>query len=225
MKVSDVEFPDSLLSALRDGSLVVFAGAGVSMGEPSGLPDFKSLAKEIARGTGQDLDEEESEDRFLGRLHDEGKKVHELAAQTLVSGQPQPTQLHTDLLRLFPAQQSVRLVTTNFDMLFEQAAEEVFDSKPEVFRAPALPLGSKFNGLVHVHGAVDRADDMVLTDSDFGRAYLTEGWARRFVLGLFNSYTVLFVGYSHSEVVMNYLARALPPTGVQRFVLTKKRRW
>ena len=220
MKVSDVEFPDSLLSALRDGSLVVFAGAGVSMGEPSGLPDFKSLAKEIARGTGQDLDEGESEDRFLGKLHDQGKRVHELAAKTLVDGHPQPTRLHTDLLRLYPAQQSVRLVTTNFDMLFERAAEEVFGTKPEIFRAPALPLGSKFKGIVHVHGAVDRADEMVLTDSDFGRAYLTEGWARRFVLDLFSSYTVLFVGYSHSEVVMSYLARALPPTRTQRFVLT-----
>ena len=220
MKVSGIDFPDSLLNALRDGSLVIFAGAGVSMGEPSGLPDFKALAKAVALGTGQDLDERESEDRFLGRLHDQGKKIHELAAKTLVDGHPQPTRLHTDLLRLYPAQQSVRLVTTNFDMLFEQAAEEVFGSKPEIFRAPALPLGSKFKGIVHVHGGVDRADEMVLTDSDFGRAYLTEGWARRFVLDLFSSYTVLFVGYSHSEVVMNYLARALPPGRSQRFALT-----
>jgi hypothetical protein len=52
---------------------------------------------------------------------------------------------------------------------------------------------------------------MVLTDRDFGRAYLTEGWARRFVLELFLKYTVLFVGYSHNDPVMQYLARGLPP--------------
>lgn len=51
---------------------------------------------------------------------------------------------------------------------------------------------------------------MVLTDADFGRAYLTEGWARRFLVEVFRQYTVLFVGYSHSDVVMNYLARASP---------------
>ena len=220
MKVSGIDFPDSLLNALRDGSLVVFAGAGVSMGEPASLPDFKALAKAVARGTGQDLDEGESEDRFLGRLDDQGKSVHEIAAQTLIGGHPQPTQLHTDLLRLYPANQPVRLVTTNFDMLFEQAAEEVFGSKPEIFGAPALPLGSDFNGIVHLHGAVDRAVGMVLTDRDFGRAYLAEGWALRFVLDLFSSYTVLFVGYSHSDVVMTYLARGLTPAKGQRFALT-----
>ena len=51
---------------------------------------------------------------------------------------------------------------------------------------------------------------MVLTDEDFGRAYLTEGWARRFLVDVFQSFTVLFVGYSHNDFVMSYLARALP---------------
>ena len=223
MRISGIDFPESLLGALRDGRLVVFAGAGVSRGEPACLPDFKALAEAVALHTSQKLREEEPEDRFLGRLHDQGKRVHEITAQALVKDDPQPTRLHLDVLRLYQGHQSVRLVTTNFDMLFEKGAEEVFNSKPEIFRAPALPLGSKFNGIVHVHGVVDRADDMVLTDKDFGRAYLTEGWARRFILDLFSSYTVLFVGYSHSEVVMTYLARALPPAGNQRFALAPNR--
>ena len=61
---------------------------------------------------------------------------------------------------------------------------------------------------------------MVLTDENFGRAYLTEGWARRFLVDLFRSYPVLFVGYSHSDLVMTYLARALPPGTSERFALT-----
>ena len=62
---------------------------------------------------------------------------------------------------------------------------------------------------------------MVLTDKDFGRAYLTEGWARRFIQDLFLSFTVLFVGYSHDDPVMHYLARGLPPSefGRRRFAL------
>ena len=161
------------------------------------------------------------EDVFLGRLHDRGIAVHELAARELSKNNPQPTDLHKDLLRLHLAKQSVRLVTTNFDLLFERAAEEVLDRKPEVFRAPALPRGTNFTGIVHVHGAIDRANEMVLTDADFGRAYLVEGWARRFLVDLFRSFTVLFVGYSHSDVVMNYLARALPPADTETpFALT-----
>ena len=124
------------------------------------------------------------------------------------------------MLRLFSAADRVRIVTTNFDLLFEQAAAEQFAAAPDAFRAPALPLGHDFNGIVHLHGAVSRPGDMVLTDADFGRAYLTEGWARRFLAGLFREFTVLFVGYGHNDTVMNYLARALPaPQERRRFAL------
>ena len=74
--------------------------------------------------------------------------------------------------------------------------------------------------IVHIHGAVSYSDEMVITDADFGRAYLSEGWARRFLVDLFRSFTVLFVGYSHDDTIMNYLARALPVGEAdQRFVL------
>ena len=221
MKISGIDFPKPLLDALRDGNLVVFAGAGVSMGEPAGLPDFRSLAMTVAEGTGEVLAKGEPEDGFLGRLQDKGVDVHKIAAQELLKDDPQPTSLHQDLLSLYSKPESVRLVTTNFDMLFERGAETALESEPVIFRAPALPLGTKFNGIVHVHGSVDREAEMVLTDKDFGRAYLTERWAGRFVVDLFRTYTVLFVGYSHSDVVMKYIARALPPTETEpRFALT-----
>ena len=54
-----------------------------------------------------------------------------------------------------------------------------------------------------------------------GRAYLVEGWARRFLVELFRSFSVLFVGYSHNDIIMNYLARALPAgENTTRFILT-----
>jgi hypothetical protein len=82
----------------------------------------------------------------------------------------------------------------------------------EAYYAPALPLGDEFQGVVYLHGCVEKAPDrLVLTDADFGRAYLTKGWARRFLQELFAKYSVLFVGYSHNDLVMEYLARGLPP--------------
>jgi len=114
------------------------------------------------------------------------------------------------------------LVTTNFDLHFETSFQKLYDILPKIYKAPALPLGYGFNGIVHVHGALPRAKELVLTDTDFGRAYLTEGWARRFLVDVFRRYTVLFVGYSHDDVVMNYLARALPPEDVAgQFALTE----
>ena len=222
MKLGGLDFPSALMTALRNHRLAVFAGAGVSKGTPACLPLFKELTKEIAQGTGEHLGDDESEDRFLGRLQtDKCVRVHVRAAGLLTKRCPRPTGLHRDLPRLFPSATFTRIVTTNFDLLFEQAAAEGgAGSKAEVFKAPALPLGREFSGIVHVHGALDRPETMVLTDADFGRAYLTEGWARRFLVDLFRSFTVLFVGYSHDDIVMHYLARALPAGDTQRFVLT-----
>ena len=223
MKIAELDFPSPLLSALRNGELVIFAGAGVSKGKPACLPLFKELAEKIAQGTNELLQDGE-EDRFLGRLHNKGKgvKVHERAVQELSRNNPKPTDLHRDLLRLYQKNgEQVRVVTTNFDLLFEAAAQDVFGAVPEIFRAPALPLGRDFNGIVHVHGALSHRQGMVLTDEDFGRAYLTEGWARRFLVELFRRFPVLFVGYRHNDIILNYLARALPIDSTKpRFALT-----
>ena len=220
MRLAGVDFPRRLTEALESDELVVFAGAGVSMGTPANLPNFEDLATAVAAGTGEGQQEGEPADRFLGRLKDRGTNVHERAADTLRGGSPEPTALHGDLLRLYRTPQSVRVVTTNFDALFEQAAADVFDGAPSAFTAPALPLGNSFSGIVHVHGDLGHPQGMVLTDADFGRAYLTEGWARRFLVDLFRTHTVLFVGYSHGDTVMNYLSRALTPGAGDRFALT-----
>ena len=223
MKLLEIDFPKTLLDALSNDRLAVFAGAGVSMGEPANLPNFGRLTEAIARGTGKMPEDNESEDKFLGRLKRGGTKVHECAARELSQTDLEPTELHRNLLRLFSKPESVRIVTTNFDLLFEWAAEKEFDSNPPVFRAPDLPLGNKFRGIVHIHGSVDHPEEMILTDKDFGRAYLveTEGWARRFLIELFRSFTVLFIGYRHNDTIMNYLASALQASEeAKRFALT-----
>ena len=62
---------------------------------------------------------------------------------------------------------------------------------------------------------------MVITDKDFGRAYINEGWAQRFLVKLFSNFTILFIGYSHKDRIMNYLTRALQPRETNlRFALT-----
>ena len=209
MKIAGIDFPEEILDALHEGNLVVFAGAGVSI--PAGMPSFEELAKEIASGTNEEF--KEPIDSFLGDLKRSGTDVHKIAAQNLKNRSQRNLDFHKDIIRLYQNAESVRIVTTNFDLLFEQA---VADSEPEIFEAPALPLGKKFNGIVHVHGSIDHPDRMVLTDEDFGKGYLTEGWARRFLVNLFRKNTVLFVGYGHDDTIMNYLTRA---EEIQRFAL------
>lgn len=211
VEIAGVEFPEALIAALRDGRLVIFAGAGVSMGQLAGLPDFEELACRISAGTDKNKEDSESTDRFLGRLKYDEIDVHSRAAKLLQKGKPKPTELHQNLLRIYPKREDIRIVTTNFDVLFEKAYNNLFEIAPKVFEATALPFGGRFQGIVHIHGSINDPQEMILTKQDFGRAYTTEanGWARQFLLDLFNNFFVLFIGYSHSDTIMNYMISSL----------------
>ncbi len=218
MRIGEFDIPEELLAAQRSGRLVIFAGAGVSMGPPANYPDFRGLVRKIGKGSTVKPDSaDEPSERYLGRLESTGVKVHEIARQLLRDPKSKPNALHSSLVRLFGGNGGIRIVTTNCDAHFTAESP----TGTEVYKAPALPVGSNFEGLVYLHGSVDGPPNrLVLTDCDFGRAYLTEGWARRFLQELYSAYTVLFVGYSHNDPVMIYLTRGLPPGSSRLYALT-----
>jgi hypothetical protein len=212
MLFKTIDFPEAILDARTSGDLVVFAGAGVSIPSPSSLPTFRGLATKIGEGSGITYEENEPDDRYLGRLKMNGIDVHAASANILVNANTKPHELHRLLYELFPSREQVRIVTTNFDTHLSTAGKDVFGSEIRTFCAPALPLGNDFNGLVYLHGCAGwDPNRCILTDEDFGRAYLTEAWAARFLAAMFTRYVVVFIGYSHNDTVMNYLSRGLPP--------------
>lgn len=217
---NDVDIPNDLLAAARDGRLVLFVGAGVSINQPSNLPLYDGLARIIAQNLGEEYDGSLSPDRFLGQLMQTHPLVKEQVRAITSSTQSLPNANHRALARLASAA-GAPVVTTNYDPHIETAAAEAALKFGETYFGPALPLGREFQGLVYLHGSASHpASGLVVTDDDFGRAYLTDGWARRFVQNLFEHWIVLFVGYSHSDAVMTYLARGLAPSAQPRFVLT-----
>ncbi len=222
VRLGGVNLPDKLMDALEAGSLVIFAGAGVSMGPPSNLPDFGDLTRRVAQGSGLGQEPHEPFDRFLGRLERQGIKVHDRTQETIDDPLSLPSDTHRVILGVFSEPGRIRIVTTNFDSHFENVWPDVCPGTPvHRYCAPALPLGRDFTGIVHVHGSVTEPPRrMVLTDGDFGLAYVTEGWATRFLADLFEHFTVLFVGYSHEDIMVDYLSRALPDAQVGgRFAL------
>src|SRR4051794_22079931 len=110
----EVNLPEALVSAQREGSLVVFAGAGISMGAPSNLPDFKRLALEIVAGA-LVLEDGEPLDRFLGRAEDLGIDIQARARRILSNPASKPTDIHRAICQLFPSASTFRVLTTNFD--------------------------------------------------------------------------------------------------------------
>lgn len=222
------EIPDALLQAHEEGRVVFFCGAGISY--PAGLPDFKGLVDDIYRLNGttrKDIEHEaykaERYDATLDLLE------HRLPGQRVAMRRALPEALkpklrrkgavdtHAALLCLARDRDgALRLVTTNFDRVFQVAAKrsgQVF----QAYAAPMLPIpkNSRWNGLVYLHGLLpEKADDtdlnrLVVTSGDFGLAYLIERWAARFVSELFRNYVVCFVGYSINDPVLRYMMDAL----------------
>ena len=109
--------------------------------------------------------------------------------------------------------EKVRLVTTNFDCLFEAC-----DSTLKSWQPPQLPDPQRyvdFEGVIHLHGRVNEGytgadgDGFVLSSSEFGRAYLSDGWATQFIRSILEKYVVVFVGYTADDPPVQYLLEAL----------------
>lgn len=221
MWIREVDFPEVLIGAHRAEKLVIFVGAGASRDAPSGLPDFRTLTADIAAEAQAEVtaDELEKPDVLLGRLDDQGVDVRLRVAARIGVPLSRPNRLHRTIVDLAAARPPIRLVTTNYDLHLSSVLEDV-DIEVNEYIGPALPMGDDFRGLVYLHGNLrQEARHLVVRDRDFGRAYLRDAWATRFLERMFATFAVLFIGYSHSDVVMQYLARALGP-GAPRYVLT-----
>jgi len=218
----DVDLPPALVDALASGTLVIFVGAGASLNPPSGLPLFDKLAEQIAALASEPFDRRIPTDVFLGNLADRSSPfdVHRHAKAITGNPKSKPNAIHDALVRLAATSKVRRIITTNYDDHLAQAALAAGIELGDRHNAPALPLGRDFVGLVHLHGSVTRPEtEFVVTDRDFGHAYLTDGWAARFLQQVFATFTVLFVGYSHTDPVMNYLSMGLLSAS-RRFVFT-----
>ncbi|MDY0828716.1 SIR2 family protein [Microbacterium sp. BG28] len=223
----EVELPDEILDAHERGELVFFVGAGASLGKPSNLPLFDGLAKKLARLASHPFSKRGGLDFFIGQLESlpQGFDAHAHAHALISDPKSRFNPLHSAIVDLAGIGRAFRVVTTNYDDHLASAASGGSITAPDTWYAPALPLGRDFAGLVHLHGSVRRPkEEMILTDRDFGHAYITDAWAARFLLPMFDRFTVVFIGYSHDDVIMRYLALGLPSSGKatasKRFAIT-----
>ncbi len=216
------DIPDRLVEAAYSGTLVIFAGAGVSMQKPVCLPSFDNLVVSIKRAVDpanrcrdrrfvkladNSIIYKETPEQYLSYLEKETSSVRAACCSAL-STTDKTSNLHKNILRLFPNYHSMKIVTTNFDKCFETALKEAENSY-DIYSSPALPFGDAFEGLIHIHGVTSRPDSMVLLAEDYGKAYVTNGWATRFLVDLFSKFTVLFIGYSCGDSLVDYLTRSI----------------
>lgn len=222
MHFAGIDIPAALIAAHANDEVVFFVGAGASMAPPTNLPSFAELTKNIAHVTHTappTMEDLKEPDVFLGQIDSNPMiDVHRLV-ESQIRGRKR-NDLHTALARIASAQHELRIVTTNYDNHLHNAVKAL-GIKPLVHEAPALPNGSDFEGIVHLHGRLGQPTRrLVVTDSDFGTAYITRGWAPTFLREMFAKYVVCFVGYSHEDRMMEYLAKGLPSDSRERYIFT-----
>ena len=212
------DIPEKVEQELRNDNLVFFCGSGISI--PNGLPSFKGLVEQVCQKLNIDINTEpllqeankkEDYDGMLDLI--EGHPDFSVSRATLrktvieildlhnLSAHKGEPDIHKALLDLsaLPEGRGHRLVTTNFDRLFFKAGlkSAQSDSAPKL----APPRKETWRHLTFLHGVIDEKHDpednnLILTRRDFGLAYLHDNWASRFIIQLFQDWTVLFIGYS-----------------------------
>ncbi|ANH69926.1 SIR2 family protein [Mitsuaria sp. 7] len=223
------DIPDELLTARDAGQVLFFCGAGVSLAQ-AGLPDFVRLAERVLEILGSGFDSPArrlfklakdqpgtvATDRIFGLLEREfdSSDVRQAVAIALQPAGNAKLDAHRLLLDLSRDKAGVpRLVTTNFDALFENCEPGLASFNPPRLPDPHRP--QDFHGIIHLHGCVDptyrgaRDEEFVLSSADFGHAYLADGWATRYIQALLKRFRIVFLGYSADDPPVQYLLEAL----------------
>ncbi|CAI3102157.1 hypothetical protein MWMV8_MWMV8_00177 [Acinetobacter calcoaceticus] len=214
--------PNELIEAQKKGELLFFCGAGVSV--PAGLPTFYSLTKKVAEKLNA-LDDEYNEisqllsnyqfDRTFAALKRTygNENVDSILLNELKLTKTPLLTNHENLLKLsINEEKKPFLITTNFDLLFEKV-----DKKIKTFVPPYLPdLQSReaLSGIVYLHGKwidpkKNEPNNLIISSQDFGSAYLSHGWATRFLSNLLTRRTVVLIGYSGDDTLVRYLLEGL----------------
>lgn len=234
--------PDDLLLARDQGRVIFFCGAGVSRARAQ-LPDFFGLASQVVARLGvaqnspayrliqeaREIDQRVgipgviSADRVFGLLERDftSHDIEEAVASALKPPVDCDLTAHRILLDLATTPEgTVQLVTTNFDRLFDDCGRNLRVWQPPRLPDPSLP--NEINGIVYLHGrstptyTAAEDDGFVLSSSEFGRAYLSDGWATTFIREILRKYIVVFVGYTADDPPVQYLLEALRKTSGNR---------
>jgi hypothetical protein len=122
----------------------------------------------------------------------------------------------------------ITVVTTNFDLLLEDAARRLHSSV-QTYALGGMPRPGRradFSGVLHIHGALERdparTSDLILTDKDFGEFYLRRRVVPDFIYDSARLFNLVLVGYSANDAPMRYLLNAVA-ADVARFGDLKER--
>ncbi|WCK80145.1 SIR2 family protein [Agrobacterium fabrum] len=228
---SGADIPDELIDSTLAGDVVFLCGAGVS--KRVGLPLFGELTDQIYEELGETFEEiaperepyEKQEfDRTLGALEKRIRRAGSLfspvraaCAKHLASPFDIDLPDHEAIMVLSRDKEGqIRVLTTNFDTLFERAAaKRSTEVRSDAMRSLPKPGSNRDIGIHHLHGRIADPSlglsetELILTSADFGDAYLRDGWASRYIEDRMRTATLVLVGYRAEDAALRLLLETL----------------
>ena len=191
---------------------------------PQGRPHETDWRSQCAKLTARQCAEvasfvERDYDVVLGMLerridgpHPRGPSRLRATVATRLGTPARPAPIHRAIGNLAAVGGAFRVVTTNFDLLFEGVRRP----RPPTYSLGSIPrptLRPEFAGVFHIHGALPDDEkattDLVLTDQDFGDAYLRRRVVSDFIYDAARLYHLVLIGYSANDPPMRYLLNVI----------------
>jgi SIR2-like domain len=167
-------------------------------------------------------------ERRMDWKSDGKSRVRQAVASVLRVPNVKPAPIHRALMRLSDRGGTVTIVTTNFDMLLEDATKGP-QRRIQTYALGNIPRPGRsdnFSGVLHIHGALDRnparTSDLIVSDQDFGEFYLRRRVVPDFIYDAARLFNLVLVGYSANDPPMRYLLNAVAADG-SRFSDLKER--
>lgn len=218
-----------LAGIARDGRLVPFMGAGVSMS--AGAPSWRQLLQSLAGAAGLELSEQDA----LGKMSNldqadvlrsffsdrfprdsDARFGQAVAAAVDIKNYG----LAPSLLACLPSDGAI---TLNYDTLFEAASKDAGSPRTVIPGDPPDDhTAASKKWLLKLHGSVDKPETIVLTRDDYLGYSATREALSALVKAHLITHHLLFVGFGltddHFHEIVHDVRRALPPKkGGDRF--------
>ena len=182
-----------LRKAMQERQLVLFVGAGASV--DSGMPLWGQAVTQIAEKLDLENDKDKLDNLIIPQYYynARGRKEYTQLIREIFryNDKLYPGDIHDAIIR-FDAD---TIITTNYDHLIEQAAENSGKFFYVVSQDSDLPYRKAEKELIKMHGDFEH-DNFVLKEDDYLHYHKNFKLIENYVKSLIGTKTVLFIGYS-----------------------------
>lgn len=190
----------NIQKALREKTLVIFVGAGVSAN--SGIPTWGTLIDKIAKELKIEKDIQQNEYLKIAQYYyNNNPKTFFASIKNFLDGEWQPNAITEYLLEEFEPKY---FVTTNYDDILEKTSNKLSKPYSVVAQDKDIPKVANNNAIIKMHGDF-RHGNIVLKEDDYLKYSENYRLMEVFIKSLFATNTVLFVGFSADDQNVNQI--------------------